>query len=156
MAIVTLCFVKYQNKILMINRKKPPFMGMWNALGGHQEAGESVLECAKREIYEESGIVVNDAELYSISTWNYDDDLIYVYLSTLDDCFDIGKYPYQSDEGIINFLDIDWVIDKNNYGVVPDLRLFIDDIKKNQKRNYHLIYDNDKLTNYIIKEETND
>ena len=53
MAIVTLCFVKKDDKILMINRNKSPFMGMWNALGGHKEENESALECAIREIYEE-------------------------------------------------------------------------------------------------------
>lgn len=151
MAIVTLCFVKYQNKILMINRIKSPFMGMWNALGGHKEESESVDSCAVREIYEESGIKVDNVELYSVSTWNYDDDEIYVYLSTLDDKYDISKYPIKNDEGIIDFIDISWVLDKKNYGIVPDLVLFIDDIKNNRKRNYHLIYDNDKLIKYIIK-----
>ena len=153
MAVVTLCFVKYQNKILMINRYKSPFMGMWNALGGHLEDGEEVEDCAKREIYEESGIKVNNIKLYSLSTWNYDDDIIYVYLSTLDDNFDITKYPVKNNEGIIDFLDIDWVIDEKNYGIVPDLRLFIDDIKHERMRNYHLIYDNSKLIDYIIKDK---
>ena len=54
MAIVTLCFVKKEDKILMINRNKPPFMGMWNALGGHLEEGETLEECAIRETEEET------------------------------------------------------------------------------------------------------
>ena len=151
MAVVTLCFVKYQNKILMINRYKSPFMGMWNALGGHLEDGEEVEDCAKREIYEESGIKVNNIKLYSVSTWNYDDDIIYVYLSNLDDSFDINNYPMKTKEGIIVFLDIDWIIDEKNYGIVPDLRLFIDDIKHDRIRNYHLIYNDNKLVDYIIR-----
>ena len=151
MAVVTLCFVKYQNKILMINRYKSPFMGMWNALGGHLEDGEEVEDCAKREIYEESGIKVNNIKLYSVSTWNYDDDIIYVYLSNLDESFDVNNYPMKTKEGIIDFLDIDWIIDEKNYGIVPDLRLFIDDIKHKRERNYHLIYDNSHLVDYIIK-----
>ena len=151
MAVVTLCFVKYQNKILMINRYKSPFMGMWNALGGHLEDGEEVENCAKREIYEESGIKVNNIKLYSVSTWNYDDDIIYVYLSNLDESFDVNNYPMKTKEGIIDFLDIDWIIDEKNYGIVPDLRLFIDDIKHKRERNYHLIYDNSHLVDYIIK-----
>lgn len=152
MAIVTLCFVKYQNKILLINREKPPFMGMWNALGGHLEEGEDVNTCAIREIYEESGIRVDNITLYSVSTWNYDDDIIYVYLSTIDN-FDEKKIPYKFKEGIIDFKDIDWIINEKNYGIIPDLRLFLEDIKKNQKRNYHLIYDNSVLVDYIIKNE---
>ena len=151
MAIVTLCFVKKEDKILMINRNKPPFMGMWNALGGHKEENEDALQCAIREVYEESGVVINNATLISISTWNYDDDEIYVYVSELDSDFDISKYPIKINEGIIDFKCIDWIIHPKNYGVIEDLRLFIGDIKNSQYHNYHLIYDNSKLIEYIIK-----
>ena len=151
MAIVTLCFVKVDNKILMINRNKYPFMGMWNAVGGHVEEGEDVLAGAIREIKEEGNIEVNDVKLISISTWNYDDDLIYVYVSNLPSSFDISKYPIKISEGIIDFKDIDWVLDEKNFGIVPDLRIFISDIKHNIKQNYHLVYDNDKLIEVIKK-----
>lgn len=151
MANVTLCFVKKDNKILMINRNKPPFMGMWNALGGHQEKNETIKECAIREIFEESMIKVDNIELCSVSTWNYDDDVIYVYLSSLNDNFDISIYPLKNNEGIIDFKDIDWIINNKNYGVIEDLRLFLNDIKNNKKNNYHLIYENSKLIKYIKK-----
>ena len=151
MAIVTLCFVKKENKILMINRNKPPFMGMWNALGGHLEDNETPKECAIREIYEESNVKVDNAELISISTWNYDDDEIYVYVSNLSDDFDISSYPIKINEGIIDFKDIDWIIHEKNYGVIADLRVFLKDIKENQKNNYHLVYDESKLVEYIKK-----
>jgi len=151
MAIVTLCFVKKDNKILMINRNKPPFMGMWNALGGHLEDNETPKECAIREIYEESNVKVDNAELISISTWNYDDDEIYVYVSNLSDDFDISSYPIKINEGIIDFKDIDWIIHEKNYGVIADLRVFLKDIKENQKNNYHLVYDESKLVEYIKK-----
>ena len=151
MAIVTLCFVKKDNKILMINRNKPPFMGMWNALGGHLEDNETPKECAIREIYEESNVKVDNAELISISTWNYDDDEIYVYVSNLSDDFDISSYPIKINEGIIDFKDIDWIIHEKNYGVIADLRVFLKDIKENHKNNYHLVYDESKLVEYIKK-----
>lgn len=151
MAIVTLCFVKKGEQILMINRNKPPFMGMWNALGGHVEQNEEPAACAIREIYEESGIIVNKVELYSVSTWNYDDDEIYVYLSELDNNFDLTTYPKKIDEGIVDFKDIDWIINPKNYGTIDDLCLFLKDIKNSKKHNYHLIYDDSKLIDYIIK-----
>lgn len=151
MAIVTLCFVKKDNKILMINRNKPPFMGMWNALGGHKEENETALQCAVREIYEEGDIKVDNARLISISTWNYDDDEIYVYVSELDDDFDISVYPVKINEGIIDFKEIDWVLNLKNYGVIEDLRVFLDDIKNDRTQNYHLVYDNSKLLEVIKK-----
>ena len=65
--------------------------------------------------------------------------------------FDINAYPLKIDEGIIDFKEIDWIICPKNYGVIEDLRLFIKDIKENNYNNYHLIYDNSKLIDYIIK-----
>ena len=153
MAIVTLCFVKKDNQILMINRNKPPFMGMWNALGGHKEENETALECAIREIYEESNIKVDNAKLISVSTWNYDDDEIYVYVSTLPSDFDTEAYPIKINEGIIDFKDIDWIIHEKNFGIIADLRVFLKDIKENKSNNYHLIYDDAKLVDYYIKEK---
>lgn len=151
MAIVTLCFVKKDNKILMINRNKSPFMGMWNALGGHLEKGETPIQCAIREVYEEGKIQIHDAKLISVSTWNYDDDEIYVYVSELPSDFNLDIYPIKIDEGIIDFKNIDWIIHEKNYGVIEDLRLFIKDIKEDKYNNYHLIYNNSKLVDYIIK-----
>ena len=151
MAIVTLCFVKKDNKILMINRNKYPFMGMWNCVGGHVEEGEDALTGALREIREEGMIDVSDASLISVSTWNYDDDLIYVYVSNLPSSFDDSIYPIKISEGIVDFKDIDWILNEQNYGIVPDLRLFIKDIKEGKKQNYHLVYDNDKLIEVIRK-----
>ena len=77
-------------------------MGMWNALGGHKEENESALECAIREIYEEGNLKVSNAKLISISTWNYDDDEIYVYVSELEESFDTSIYPVKINEGIID------------------------------------------------------
>lgn len=145
MAIVTLCFVRKGDNYLMINRNKPPFMGMWNVLGGHLEENETVSECAIREIYEESGIKVDNVTLFSISTWNYDDDEIYVYLSTLPDDFDVSSYPKIINEGIVDFKPIKWITHPKNFGVIDDLRLFIKDIDENKKQNYHLIYNDSKL-----------
>lgn len=152
MAIVTLCFIKCGEKILMINRNKSPFMGMWNAIGGHVEKNETPLEGALREIKEESGLNIKDATLYSISTWNYDDDEIYVYLSELPENFNLDNYPRVINEGIIDFKTIDWIINPKNYGTIDDLTIFLKDIKNKEKHNYHLIYQESKLIDYQIKE----
>ena len=145
-----LCFVKWQDKILLINRNKYPFMGMWNAVGGHVEEGEAPSDAAIREIYEEANIKVSNVELISIFTWNYDDSVGYAYLAELD-ILDATKYPIKFSEGIVDIKDIDWIISDKNYGVVPDLKIFIKDIKNNLKNNYHLVYKDDKLVDVIIR-----
>lgn len=45
---------EYQGKILLSRHKERT---TWEAQGGHIEAGETPLEAAKRELYEESGAV---------------------------------------------------------------------------------------------------
>lgn len=47
----------YQGKILLSRHKR---RSTWETQGGHVEAGETPLEAAKRELYEESGAVDYD------------------------------------------------------------------------------------------------
>lgn len=51
----------YQGKWLLSRHKK---RDTWETQGGHIEEGETPLECARRELYEESGI--RDAELFPV------------------------------------------------------------------------------------------
>ncbi len=43
-------------EVLLVKRRYPPFAGYWSFPGGHIEPGEPVLEAAKRELLEETGI----------------------------------------------------------------------------------------------------
>ena len=147
----TLCFVICGDEILLINRNKPPFMGLWNAVGGHIEEGETPEQSAIREIKEESGLIVKNVELQSVFTWNYDDEIGYVFTAEIDDCNYNGIIK-NSVEGITAFKKIDWVIDEKNYGVVEDLKVFIRDIKNGEKHNYHMIYKDKTLVEAILKD----
>ncbi|MDD1611691.1 MAG: NUDIX domain-containing protein, partial [Methylococcaceae bacterium] len=52
-----------QHQVLLINRDKPPAQGLWSVPGGRLEAGESLIECCRREMQEETGL---DVEVLSI------------------------------------------------------------------------------------------
>ncbi len=52
----TLCFIKRNEEILMLNRKYDPVKGLWNGVGGKIEKGETPLENVIREIKEETNI----------------------------------------------------------------------------------------------------
>ena len=61
MKLATLCYVISNGKTLMIYRNKKEndyHEGKWNGLGGKFEQGETPEECAIREVYEESGLIV--------------------------------------------------------------------------------------------------
>lgn len=51
------------NQVLLIKRDKAPAQGLWSVPGGKLEAGESLIECCRREIKEETGL---DVEAISI------------------------------------------------------------------------------------------
>lgn len=42
--------------VLLIERGKPPRQGAWSLPGGRQKLGETVRECARRELVQETGV----------------------------------------------------------------------------------------------------
>ena len=65
---VVLCS-RYQDKWLFSRHKK---RATWETQGGHIEQGETPMDCAKRELFEESG--VQNAEIIPVCDyWGFDD-----------------------------------------------------------------------------------
>ena len=53
-------FVKKEGKILVGERKGSHGAGPWALPGGHLEGGELFEECCKREVFEETGLIIRD------------------------------------------------------------------------------------------------
>jgi len=68
--IITVYDSKEQN-ILFCYRKKEPYKGLYNLVGGKVEDGEDNLEAAYRELEEETAITKKDIELKPIVTFYY-------------------------------------------------------------------------------------
>jgi 8-oxo-dGTP diphosphatase len=45
-------------RILLIRRGKEPAFGLWSIPGGQQEPGETLMQCCRREILEETGVEI--------------------------------------------------------------------------------------------------
>lgn len=82
------CIIVYSmdsSQILFCKRKKDPYKGMYNLVGGKIEDGEDGFTAAYRELWEETGIEECDIELYHKMDFTYynEDCLVEVYAGTL-------------------------------------------------------------------------
>ena len=49
-------------RVLLIKRGKDPYKGHWSLPGGAQEIGETICECAARELREETGLTAKSLQ----------------------------------------------------------------------------------------------
>lgn len=68
------CIMVYspdKSRILMCKRTREPYLGLYNLVGGHIEAGESGEAAAYRELFEETGITREDITLRHLMDFTY-------------------------------------------------------------------------------------
>lgn len=64
-------YSKDANKLLMCKRKKDPYLGLNNLVGGKIEVNEDGYSAAYRELFEETGINKEDIELKHLMDFTY-------------------------------------------------------------------------------------
>lgn len=115
MKLATLCYIRKDNKTLMLHRVKKKndyHKGKWNGLGGKFELGETPEECAIREIKEESGLIVKKLKLKGFITFPMFDekDDWYVFV------FAVDKFEGElidSPEGNLSWIPTDELLNIN-------------------------------------------
>ncbi len=151
MKIGTLCYIKRNGKSLMMHRiKKPDDMleGKWVGLGGKMENGESPEECIIREVYEESGLSIENPELKGIITFpkdfNTEDWYVFVFRC---EKFS-GKLKNESHEGVL-----EWISDNEleHKEMFEGDRIFQKLIDKKGLFSAKFEYDHGKLIRHDIK-----
>ncbi|MBZ5483047.1 8-oxo-dGTP diphosphatase [Priestia megaterium] len=137
----TVCFIKKGNKILMLNREKAPIMGLWNGVGGKIENGESPEEAAIREVWEETGIQLDSFVSQGVITWETPEgivDGIHVFLGELNRDFK-NNTPQMIREGILDWKEIDWILNPNNLGISEKVPQYLPVLLK-QKGHHFFTY----------------
>lgn len=83
---IIIVFSHDRKNVLMCRRRKAPYAGLLNFVGGHIEPGEAHGDAAYRELCEETSITRNDIELLHIMDLSYpleDNSLCEVWCGTL-------------------------------------------------------------------------
>ncbi|WP_033153939.1 NUDIX hydrolase [Pseudobutyrivibrio ruminis] len=114
MTLTTLCYLIKDNKYLMLHRTKKEHdinAGKYIGVGGHVEEGESPTDCIKREVFEETGLILNSVKMRGYITFVMGDETEHAILFTSDD-FN-GTLAESCSEGELTWVDIDKVMDLN-------------------------------------------
>jgi 8-oxo-dGTP diphosphatase len=74
------------DKVLLIQRNKAPKLNLWSIPGGAQNLGEELTDTAKREIFEETSIVIKNIKLIDVLDFieRDDEDNIRYHYSLID------------------------------------------------------------------------
>ena len=113
----TLIFVLDENEnVLLLNRKNYPALGTWCGVGGHIENNETSLQCAKRELREEAGIISNKIKIIGY----YERIKSYICYLIVNDLFyemNTKTSVKITEEGILSIKPLKWVFNEENQGV---------------------------------------
>ncbi len=119
-----LCYIKRRSQVLLLNRDYPGWMGCWNGVGGKIELDESPRKSMLREIREETGLVQVNIQFKGLKTWSKIDGTgvggLYLYVGCLDDNHAYPT-PVRTEEGILEWKEIDWILHPDNLGIPDDL-----------------------------------
>lgn len=63
-----LCYIEYGDRVLLLQRKKPPFEGYWTAPGGKLLPGEDPRTAIRREVFEETGLTLHAPRLRLVAS----------------------------------------------------------------------------------------
>lgn len=129
-----LVFNKEFDSILMCFRKKMPYLGMYNLVGGKIEEGEDPFESALREMEEETGISRNEIHVKPLMefVFPWQDIHLYSFVGMLDHDVELVEEIHslhwmRLDEH--NFFDLEKFAGEGNIGhMIEQVRMYYNEI----------------------------
>lgn len=114
-----------RDRVLLCRRRKEPYLGLLNFIGGHIEEGEEGLAAAYRELFEETAIGSEHISLTHLMDFSYplDDCYIEVYFGILRE-----EVPVSGEENELvwssldrNFFDMTEFAGEGNMGHIIEI-----------------------------------
>lgn len=146
----TICFIKKNGELLLINRRKSPNMGKWNGVGGKIEKDESPYQGVMREVLEETGLELDEVVHAGNVIWKSDMEVsgMYVFLADLPKDVHLPT-PLNMDEGILDWKPLEWILHPDNGGVVSNMKMFLPKILNGEYGLEHIFeYVGEDVVNY--------
>lgn len=152
---LTLALIVKDDRVLLLNRKKAPFMGQWNGFGGKIEAGETPEMGMKRELWEETGLQSTDYTLIAngYMEWSVSgvyQNRVYLFTATLQPPVDLAT-PKNTREGLLNFFPVAWAMQTENYGMVADLKEVYPYMLKGESHIFETNFEAEQLVDFSIR-----
>ncbi len=148
----TLCFIRKGNQILMLNRFFSPIMGKWNGIGGKFEEDETPYQCVIRETFEETGINIQNPELIGKVTWITEKGTtgMYVFVASVPSTLDFPT-PISVTEGILDWKEVDWILDVNNKGIANNIQEFLPIMLNGERFDHRYTFNvNEQIIDYSL------
>lgn len=96
--------IERAGKYLLIQEAKAQCRGKWNFPAGHLDPGETLVEGMKREVAEESGMIVEPKAICQIGNRVMDNDIFVSVIFTTNILSGEPKFDQEKDE----ILDVKW------------------------------------------------
>lgn len=149
MKMTTLCYIEKDNCYLMMLRnkkKKDVNKNKWVGIGGKFENKECPEDCVKREVFEETGLLLTDYRYCGIVTF-VSDKFETEYMHLFKGIDFVGELT-SCDEGVLKW------IDKNDLAFLPMWegdKIFFELMEKNEKFfSLKLIYQGENLVSAYL------
>lgn len=144
----TIGYIRQGDSILLLNREKPSWMGMWNGVGGKIDTGEHPLDGIIREIREETGLSDLDVTPTGTITWSSQGGPIggmYTFVAYLPEAQPY-ETPHGTREGILDWKTLDWIQHPQNQGVATYIPYCLPRLLDTRTPlHFHCIYEDKRL-----------
>lgn len=148
------CFIKKDGKYLMLHRSsdKRIMPGVWMAPGGHREPCEGLFECARREIFEETGLKIKNLKIKATGVAYLQDIKQEIYFHFLTADYAGGELKQNPEDGELVWLTAVEILKLDN--LLAELKKVLIHVFSNSDDiiSYKAVYDRgNNMTEFVLE-----